>query len=152
MDTMSTEAKFPENGRWPEVPTGPCERRISIHVSGVNDGTGIEKQLNRLLGAEGGGSVERRLGFCPAVPHEAPCFSGRFRRAIWIRPSGEEHFHDVFTGWVTGLAQGRVQRGLAGIGQGKIRARAMLDDELAKLPVPMKCSSVQIVVLTQCLD
>ena len=84
-----TVTEFPENGAGAEVPTGPCERRISIHVFDVDDRACIQEKLDGLFGAEGCGTVERSFTFRPDVSHEATRFSGFFRHAVGIRATGE---------------------------------------------------------------
>jgi len=48
-DAKGAITKFPENGSRPEVPTGPGQRGISIHVFGVFGCPCIQQQLDGFL-------------------------------------------------------------------------------------------------------
>src|SRR5262245_29415828 len=60
VDSKAAEAEFSEDRGRAQVPARPCERRIAVRVPSVDDGPRVEKELNRLLGAECGGPVEGR--------------------------------------------------------------------------------------------
>ena len=66
------------------MPACPWQRRVAVHVFGIDDGAGIKKKLNGLFGSKGGDSMKQRFTFRSAVAHEA----GAFPLCIWQRIVG----------------------------------------------------------------
>ena len=52
-------AKQTQDSSGTQMPTSPCERRVSIHVFRVNCGTCLKKHLNRFLGPERDSTMKR---------------------------------------------------------------------------------------------
>lgn len=85
--------ELPKNGSRTQVPTRPRERRIAIHIFGIDFRSNIQKKLDGFFGSECCSAVEGSFGFRSAIAHEATCFSRCFCRAIWIRFSSKLHLH-----------------------------------------------------------
>ena len=105
-----TVAEHSENRPGTQVPTGPGERGISVHVFGINPRTGIKKQLDGCFRAEGRSAVQGRFPLGSAIAHEVVRCNRWFGRAIGIRTIGEEHFDYSVVGLSISGAEGRVQR------------------------------------------
>ena len=71
VNSVGPVAELRENVRRPAMPTRPCERRVAVHVLGVDRRARVEQNLDRLFTAEGGGAMEGCLRFRSAVAHEA---------------------------------------------------------------------------------
>src|ERR1039457_7393671 len=82
--------KLPENRHWTQMPTGPRERRISIHVLGVNRRASVQQKLDGLFVAESSRAVKWRLAFGAHVPHETAGLNGFLCYTIRIRAMGEQ--------------------------------------------------------------
>ena len=103
-------AKLSENGSGPQIPTGPTECGISVHVFGINPRTRIQKHLNGCFRAEGRRAVQRRFALGSAIAHEVIRCNRWLGNAIGIRTIGEEHFEHNVVGLSIGCAEGCVQR------------------------------------------
>ena len=136
--------KQPQDRGRTQIPTGPAERGIAIHIPGIKSGAGLPQELDHRFAAEGGGPVERRFRFGPAVPHEAAGFRARQAHRMGIRSSVQQHPGHLVMGLAARLAQDRVQRGFPGIRQRQIHRSTVFDQELTELPVPMKRRAIQV--------
>ena len=61
----------------------------------------------------------------------------------------EQHFEDKVMGSPVGCAESRVQRRFAGIRQRPVDVRALRDQELAQMRMPVKHGSVEVVVVSE---
>ena len=105
-----------------------------------------------MLGAERGGTVKGRLGFRSAIWHEPAGLDAELGHAVRTRTVGEEDFDHVIVHGPIGHTEGRMQRSLAGIRERVIHVGTLLDEKLAKLPVPVKGCAVQIEVVSERLQ
>lgn len=144
--------KLPQDRGRTQMPTGPAERGIAIHILGIGAGSGLQQELDRRFAAEGGGPVERGFRFGPAVPHEAAGFRARQAHRLGIRASGQQHPDHVMVGQAARFAQGGVQRGFPGIRQRQIHPGPVFDQELTELPVSMKSRAIQVEVPAETLE
>ena len=69
-----SKEKLSQDSCGPQVPTGPRQRRISIHVPGVDSGACIQQSLNRLFLAKSGCAMKRCLAFGAGVAHKPTRF------------------------------------------------------------------------------
>jgi len=79
-----------ENRPWAQMPAGPCECGISVHVFGIDPRTGIEKHLNCFFGTEGRRAVQRCFGSGSDIAHEGVRFHRRLGDAIGIGRHSQE--------------------------------------------------------------
>src|SRR5262245_589170 len=93
--------------------------------------------------------MQRCFTFGSTVTHEATRLDAGFRRAIWIVAARQEHLENEVVGRAVRFAHGRMERRLAGVGIRVIHVRAVLDHELAQLPMPVKCSGVEAEIWTK---
>src|SRR6185295_16069213 len=89
-----TVAKLSKDRDWAQMPTGPRERRISIHILRVDGRAGVKQKLDSLFVSETGGTVKRSLALGAAVSHETSSLSRFLRYTIRIRALREEDSHD----------------------------------------------------------
>src|SRR5688572_18372158 len=54
----------------PDVPAGPTDWGIPIHVFRIASGAGVKEGLNRCFAAERGRPMKRRFGPGPTISHE----------------------------------------------------------------------------------
>ena len=99
-----------ENGPGTQIPTGPGECGISVHVFGINPRTRIQKHLDGCFRAEGRRAVQGRFPLRSAIAHEVIRSNRWLGHAIGIRTIGEEHFDHSVMGLSIGGAEGCVQR------------------------------------------
>src|SRR5581483_2491147 len=131
------------------MPTGPCERRVSIHILGVNNSASIQQKLDGLFITESGGAMKRGLAFGSAISHESAGFNGLFRYTIRIGAMREKNLDHYIVPEAVAGAQCRVQRGFSRIGQRMIHVCALFDQEFTKLPISMEASSNKTEVFSQ---
>jgi hypothetical protein len=125
-------AQLSENGRGTQVPACPCQRRIAMHVFGIDDCPRIKKKLNSLFGSKGGGSMQRRFTLRSAVAHEAICFDIGRRRAIRIGTVHQKHLENAVVRRAIGLAKGCVEGRLSRFWLRRVDISTVLDEELAR--------------------
>ena len=71
------------------MPAGPGQRRISVHVLGVDYSSRVQEKLDGFLVAIRRRAVEMSFGPGSAVTHERARFGGWLRRPIRIGPVGK---------------------------------------------------------------
>ena len=122
-----------ENGRGTQVPACPCQRRIAMHVFGIDDRARIEKKLNSLFGSKGGGSMKRCFTLRPAVAHEAVgVYIGR-RRAIRIGTVHQKHLENPVVSRAICFAKDCVEGRFPCIRLRIVDISTVRDEELAQL-------------------
>src|SRR5579859_3933380 len=131
------------------MPAGPRERRVSIHVAGIDNSARIQQELDGLFIAESGGAMKRSLAFGSAVSHESTSFNGFFRYTIRIRAMREQDLHHYIVAEAVGGTQCRVQRGFSRIGQRIIHVCAPFEQEFTKPPMSVETSSNETDVFSQ---
>src|SRR5262249_10249942 len=97
---------------------------------------------------KGCSTVQWRFALVATIPHEAVCFSPRFRDGIRVRTAGQQHFDDFVIYRTVGLAQRVVEWRFPG-GAAVIDVGTVFDEELAKLPTAVKRGAAEIEVLAQ---
>src|SRR4051794_36054012 len=90
-NTKVTVTEQSENGIWTQVPTGPAQWRISIHIFRFNACSRIQQHLDGLRRAKGRSTVQWCLPFGSAIPHETARFRGWLGHAIGICAIAQEH-------------------------------------------------------------
>jgi hypothetical protein len=75
MDAELTVQEHAEKRRWTQVPTGPTERGIAIHIFGVAGGAGIKQKLDGFFVAECGSAMKWCLAPRADVAHECAGFN-----------------------------------------------------------------------------
>ena len=105
-----TVTELPKNWPGTQIPTGPTEWRISVHVFGINARIRIEKHLDGCFRAEGRRAVQRRFSLGSAIAHEVIRRNRWLGHAIGIRTIGEQHFEHSVMGLSIGCAESGVQR------------------------------------------
>ena len=142
-------AELFENGPGTQVPTGPCERGISVHIFRINPCTGIKKHLNGRLRAERSRAVQGCFPLGSAIAHEM-VRGNRWRgRAIGVRTIREEHSDHRVMGLSIGGAEGRVQWLFTGVRHRVVYVRTLFDQVLAKTRVSVESGRVEAVVVPQ---
>lgn len=131
------------------MPTSPAERRLPVHILGVDDGTGVQQHLDGFFVAKSSGAMKRSFALGAHIAHESAGFDISLRSAIGIRAVGEEHLHYQVVRQARSGAQRGMKGSFAGVGQWTIRVRAAFQQKLAQPPVPMKASGVESVVVSQ---
>lgn len=124
-------AELFENGPGTQVPTGPGECRISVHIFRIDPRTGIQQHLDGRFRAEGSRAVQGRFPLGPAIAHEVVGWNPWFGRVIGIRTTSEEHFDYGVMGLSIGGAEGCVQWRLTGVRLRLVYVRTLLDQLLA---------------------
>ena len=105
---MVTVTKLPENGSGAQVPAGPGEWGISIHVFRIDGRAGIQEKLDSLFRTKGGGTVERSFGFGSTVSHEGARLYRWLCSTIGIGTMSEQNSDDVVVFRAIGFAKGCV--------------------------------------------
>ena len=123
--------EFSENGPGAQIPTGPGEWRISVHVFGVNPRTSIQKHLDGCFRAEGGCAVQGRFPLGSAIAHEVVRGYRWLGHAIGIRSIGQKHFDHGVVGLSIGCAERCVQRRFSSVWPRLVDASTLLDQILA---------------------
>jgi hypothetical protein len=126
------------------VPARPAQRRIAVHVLGIDDGARIEQKLDGLFVTERGGAVQGRLALSTAIAHERTGLDVGLRRAVRIRSACKQHLQDEIVGRAVRRAERRVERRFSGIRKGVVHIRTVFDQELAQAPVTVKGCRVQV--------
>src|SRR5271156_8457 len=85
-DPVTVIAEFSENGCGPQMPTGPGEWRVPVHIFRVDNCTRVNQGLNGFFLSKRGGAVQWCFAFGADVSHEAAGFHAGLRSAIGIRP------------------------------------------------------------------
>ena len=99
-----------ENGPGTQIPTGPGECGISVHVFGVNPRARIQQHQDGCFRAEGRRAVQRRFPLGSAIAHEVVCHNRWLGRTIGIRAIVQEYFDHSIMGLAIGGAESCVQR------------------------------------------
>src|SRR5687768_7899604 len=109
LSTKLSITELSENRPGTQIPTGPSEWRISVHVFDINPRTGIQKHLDGCFRAEGRRAVQRRFSLGSAIAHEVIRWNRWLGHAIGIRTIGEEHYDHYVMSLSIGGAEGCVQ-------------------------------------------
>src|SRR5688572_31394863 len=90
-----------------------------------------------------------RTGLSEQRSRQRAPIGGIFGGAVWICATSKKHFdHEVMRGSI-GCAKSGMQRSLTGVRQRFVHISALLDQELAELPVAMERGAVEIQVVTE---
>ncbi|MEP6767042.1 MAG: hypothetical protein ABJC61_00120 [Acidobacteriota bacterium] len=93
--------------------------------------------------------MKRRLGFRPAVPHEAARFGPRCGHTSGIGAVREQDPDDVVLSGAIGPTEFRLERRLACVGQRMVHVGAVLEEEFAESPVATKRRAVQASIVAE---
>ena len=96
--------------------------------------------------------MQRCFTFGPAIAHKAAGLGACSGNAVRVRTVGKQERQNSIMRQAVGCAQRSVQRCLAGIRQASIYVRTALDQELAELPVTMKCRAIEIEIIPQGIE
>src|ERR1700690_249759 len=78
VDTEIAIEKFSKNWRWSQIPACPAQRRIAVHVLGINLSARSQQHINGFFIAERGSPVQRSFALRAPVTHKATCFNAGF--------------------------------------------------------------------------
>src|SRR5882724_5788300 len=98
-----TVTELSQNGPGTQIPTGPGEWGIPVHIFGINTRTRIQKHLDGCFRAEGRRAVQGRFPLGSAIAHEVIRSNRWLGYAIGIRTFGEEYFDHSVMGLSIGV-------------------------------------------------
>jgi hypothetical protein len=120
-----------------------------VGVFCVELGAGVQENLDGFFVAESGGAVQRSFALGAAIAHEAAGFDAGAGGDVGIGAGGDEHAQDEVVGEPIGSAQGRVERGFAGIRFRVIYVCSLLEEEFAEPPVAVEAGAVEAQIFAE---
>lgn len=117
------------------MPARPRQRRITIGIQRLAVGAALQEELNHRVIAIGCGAVQRRLGPGADIAHEGTALASGDRARIDVRAVGEQQPQDENVVRPASLREGAMQRRLARVPHRMVDVGAVLDEEVAHLPV-----------------
>lgn len=91
----------------------------------------VEKQLDGVFAAEGGGTMQRCFALCPGIAHKTFCLHAVFCGDIRGCAAGEQYLQHPVVLHAIRCAQCAMKGTLAGSGIDEIRVGSMLQEEFA---------------------